>query len=990
MPSPVYEDDKIDSAAPGQHDDLGVPEDEKRKEIAGLEDDFANPSAKEPQDQESKQLGSSIGLGAKTEGGQPSLYRPSAGLDAKSALSGYRPTKKQGGILGSFLAIFIAIVVGLNSLGPLQFIHFAQMLQAFHFSDQENDSNSRVKKLLVYAKTKNVNSTRIGLIANAQAKKIDAKFASNGWEIKSSGGTFDGFEYDPAKNAGTEAEKKGRPTIDEMRTQLESGGVKPDQIKLSADGKTLKVNADSVKYWSNKSLIKSMYTGSGNRDVGKITAAFEKRILIKRAGLSFNPLTKLDQKVNKAFAEKIKEERSKRLKGQSTPVEISAKGEKDNPNATPEEKAAAAQSQAEAEAANKTVEEAKGGKLNKAALSGIGGVAFVCVVRGIATSIDKGRALNAQIPMMQASAEVLGVGSKSQDGGDTSMSVLGEYSKSLYGRSDTNKSSWSSASTIQYEQGKANTGGKLPDELNPSPGGTALSEFFNKDGIKQALDAACPVLDSTFVTILSIATGIKKAFDIAVNAAVLAAGPAIISALEAAFVGDVPDLSDPKYAGAVYGEAANVGSRMVANETSASMGGRPLTSTEEIALRNDSNQTKAQDDKMRSIADRYLSPYSYDTPVAAAMDNINTGNISATVAHIPQLFLATIISPFSKGVKAATSETPDQAYYGIKKVGFSSGSLDKVENPYKNADQVVDILKRKPDLITKLSDCNHITATLTPDLNFDSQQGTGENPAIMGSYDELVKLGCPVTAADDQKDPDFFKVRVAAFDTMAMKSFSCVEFDDEQSCSEMGLGPAPTNNTGGTVVGISGWVWPIKKETLDNPSGAGLNQCWLHYHVKGDGTAGYHAALDIDVTYKPVYAANSGKVIKKASDGYATLIIQHDGGFYSVYEHMSSISVSVGDSVTAGQQIGVSGEVGAPGAPHLHFGISTSATGDNWGTYANPWYTVNPLDFLPNDYSPALLKDDSTGSCLTKDIKTRSDFGWSLYQTKGQYAPYKN
>lgn len=200
---------------------------------------------------------------------------------------------------------------------------------------------------------------------------------------------------------------------------------------------------------------------------------------------------------------------------------------------------------------------------------------------------------------------------------------------------------------------------------------------------------------------------------------------------------------------------------------------------------------------------------------------------------------------------------------------------------------------------------------------------------------------------------------------------------------------------GCSTTSSTGWVWPINKESLDKWSslknnesvGSGLNQCWLHAHTKNDGTFGYHAAIDIDVTNKPVYAAKNGTVITKASDGYNTLIIDVGDGLYATYEHMGTISVSVGDKVTAGQQIGISGDVGSAGAPHLHFGISTSK--DRFGTYADPWATVNPLDYLPNDYSPALLKDDDTGSCLTKDIINRTDFGFAIYKIKGVDSRYK-
>lgn len=47
-------------------------------------------------------------------------------------------------------------------------------------------------------------------------------------------------------------------------------------------------------------------------------------------------------------------------------------------------------------------------------------------------------------------------------------------------------------------------------------------------------------------------------------------------------------------------------------------------------------------------------------------------------------------------------------------------------------------------------------------------------------------------------------------------------------------------------------------------------------------------------------------------------------GTYTQYAHMSSLSVSVGQSVTPGQQIGLSGATGNVTGAHLHFEARTS------------------------------------------------------------------
>jgi len=83
-----------------------------------------------------------------------------------------------------------------------------------------------------------------------------------------------------------------------------------------------------------------------------------------------------------------------------------------------------------------------------------------------------------------------------------------------------------------------------------------------------------------------------------------------------------------------------------------------------------------------------------------------------------------------------------------------------------------------------------------------------------------------------------------------------------------------------------------------------------------------HLGFDLArVVHSPIVAANRGKVVYAAPLGiYGNcIIIDHGQGVQSLYGHLSSFAVKVGDTVEKEQQIGVSGQTGLAGGDHLHF-----------------------------------------------------------------------
>jgi murein DD-endopeptidase MepM/ murein hydrolase activator NlpD len=81
----------------------------------------------------------------------------------------------------------------------------------------------------------------------------------------------------------------------------------------------------------------------------------------------------------------------------------------------------------------------------------------------------------------------------------------------------------------------------------------------------------------------------------------------------------------------------------------------------------------------------------------------------------------------------------------------------------------------------------------------------------------------------------------------------------------------------------------------------------------------------------PIVAAGAGVVVRAgAAQGYGNaVLIDHGDGFLTHYGHLSAITVTVGQHVTAGEQIGNEGSTGHSTGPHLHFEV-------HQGFYQNP------------------------------------------------------
>ncbi|MDR0283161.1 MAG: M23 family metallopeptidase [Candidatus Peribacteria bacterium] len=165
------------------------------------------------------------------------------------------------------------------------------------------------------------------------------------------------------------------------------------------------------------------------------------------------------------------------------------------------------------------------------------------------------------------------------------------------------------------------------------------------------------------------------------------------------------------------------------------------------------------------------------------------------------------------------------------------------------------------------------------------------------------------------------------------------------------------------------------------------------YFERWDVGIGSHQGVDIATAIgTPVYAIHEGKVIVAGvrGDWGKVIVIEHFWNtkpLYTVYAHLSEITVNVGDVVREKQLVGNTGETGNTTGPHLHFQIETNVDGDH--------------PFFPKGCKGTIDELVNEGNCFSEVkrstldpiyfLEVSSKFGNSLSEGSGSiYIPKEN
>ena len=137
---------------------------------------------------------------------------------------------------------------------------------------------------------------------------------------------------------------------------------------------------------------------------------------------------------------------------------------------------------------------------------------------------------------------------------------------------------------------------------------------------------------------------------------------------------------------------------------------------------------------------------------------------------------------------------------------------------------------------------------------------------------------------------------------------------------------------GGTATGTGSFGWPVPSCTYIT------SKFGPRYHPVTGAYQSTHTGLDIGASHGATIVASDGGTVTTAGvkGGYGNCVmIDHGNGYYTLYGHMSSIAVSVGQTVSKGDTIGYVGSTGVSTGPHCHFEIRVNGV----CTDPAPWFS---------------------------------------------------
>ena len=687
-----------------------------------------------------------------------SLYKPEPQKSGKGRGPRGFITRRRavgGGIAGGIVGGLIAMSVFTS--GPLQIIHFGQLLQSFHFGISNSITNDRTGSMYRYLRYPgNVEMRRMGVLGNKISARIDARFKSAGLTPHYEGGRLIHYRINPAN-------------LPALRSAGLGPDIKPGTGQFAGDS-ILPIDPDGTHASVARGRLNNLRDVVGALDV-KVGAIGMRNLRVK-AGVNFANLSarRIAQNIGAKRTAAKERKKSSLDTGKQTSIEIENKAtdtDADGKTVTTVETDTASGG---TEATRAKVEGAKN------AAKGLAVVGLACAAYNIVGSAAELRESNVVMPLMRNGVRIMSIASQVMNG-TVDVDEVGFLAEDLFDASAAPEArSWSSARSIQAEAGDELSGPDIASSAHPTRGGSAVLELFNDipGVVGSAVDTVCGAVTGVFGIVagyaLDLATGGFIVGVITDTIIARMAGPVLEDVVSYLAGEQVP--FDVK--GAALGNFANYGALLAAGENMLSFGGRALSKIEVSELKEEQREQETIAFQRKSFAARLFDPQEKDSLVAkTVLGNPDLATPTQNVASLAKLpatalsSIGTLFRPFSGKANAQSTESYD---YGIDEIGFSRQELDdpRYQNPFENEELIGPKLADYKDRIEECFGMNlREDGSLVPIANAVRVVNRGDN--------------CNDT------DEEFTRVRFYVLDMMTMESLACYE-GEEESCQLLGFG----------------------------------------------------------------------------------------------------------------------------------------------------------------------------------------------------------
>ena len=203
-------------------------------------------------------------------------------------------------------------------------------------------------------------------------------------------------------------------------------------------------------------------------------------------------------------------------------------------------------------------------------------------------------------------------------------------------------------------------------------------------------------------------------------------------------------------------------------------------------------------------------------------------------------------------------------------------------------------------------------------------QNQKQSVASLMRQKETELAGIESDISDAQSDADAYAAEIQAQEEIIaeIKRIEAEKAAAAAKAAAEGKQPIADNPyTGGA------FTWPC-------PSSTRVTSDYGNRTSPKGGASSNHKGIDIGASYGSSIVAAAAGTVKAANYSSAAgnyVMIDHGGGLSTVYMHCSSLGVSEGQTVSAGQTIAYVGSTGISTGNHLHFGVSLN------GSYVSPW-----------------------------------------------------